>query len=438
MRNVNIAIEIYSIIISMIIAIYLHFKSSTKSKTDKWFCAMLISNSVMMLGDLSDWIFNGNKAEWVYWVFWIGMVLYYVSSAPLLYSFTGYIREYISQKTTVSSVFMRTTAVLALLQIILTLVSIPTGLYFSITTENTYVRGRGFLLSQLIPFAIYGIDLLLIIIYRKYLRRKEVFYFCFYIFMPVIGEVLQILFYGIATVNVLAAIAMVIIYINIQSEQALLLEKQEKQLAELQVNIMLSQIQPHFLYNSLTAIRQLCDIDSSQAKQCVTDFSRFLRANMDSLTSRNPIPFSQELLHVKSYLSLEKQRFGERLTVVYDIQTDEFELPPLTVQPIAENAVRHGIMKRDIGGVLNIRSSERDDYYELIVEDDGIGFDTSSSRVDDETTHIGITNVRNRVEELVNGTVDIESTPGKGTKVTIRIPKTDFKIRGMVMEVNKH
>lgn len=425
MRYVNIALEIYSIVISIIIALYLHFKSSTKSKSDQWFCAMLIANSVMMLGDLSDWILNGYNTEWAYWVFWIGMVLFYVSSAPLLYAFTGYIREYICQKTTVPNIFMRTTAALALLQIILTLLSIPTGLYFTITSETVYVRGEGFLLSQLIPFAIYGIDLLMIILYRKSLRRKEVFYFCFYIFMPVIGEVLQILFYGIATVNVMAAIAMVIIYINIQSEQALRLEKQEKHLAELQVNIMLSQIQPHFLYNSLTAIRQLCDIDSSQAKQCITDFSRFLRANMDSLTSRDPIPFSKELLHVKNYLALEKQRFGDRLTVVYDIRSEGFDLPPLTIQPIAENAVRHGIMKRDSGGVLTISSLESDSYYEVIVEDDGVGFDSGSSRPDDETPHIGIANVRRRVEELVNGSVDTISTPGKGTKVTIRIPKPE-------------
>lgn len=423
MRYVNIALEIYSIVISMIIAFYLHFKSSGKSKSDKWFCAMLISNSVMMLGDLSDWILNGYNTEWAYWIFWIGMVLFYVSSAPLLYVFTGYIREYICQKTTVPKVFMRTTAALTLLQIILTFVSIPTGLYFTITDETVYVRGEWFFLSQLIPFVIYGIDLLMIILYRKYLRRKEVFYFCFYIFMPVIGEVLQILFYGIATVNVMAAVAMVIIYINIQSEQALRLEKQEKQLAELQVNIMLSQIQPHFLYNSLTAIRQLCDIDSSQAKQCITDFSRFLRANMDSLTSREPIPFSKELLHVKNYLALEKQRFGDRLTVVYDIRSEDFDLPPLTVQPIAENAVRHGIMKRDSGGVLTIRSFEGDSYYEVIVEDDGVGFDAGAPLSEEDTPHIGITNVRCRVEELVNGSVDIESGPKKGTKVTIRIPK---------------
>ena len=180
MRYVNIALEIYSIVISMIIALYLHFKRSTKSKSDPWFCAMLILNSVMMLGDLSDWILNGCNTEWAYWVFWIGMVLFYVSSAPLLYAFTGYIREYICQKTTVPKIFMRTTAALALLQIILTLVSIPTGLYFTITSETVYVRGEGFLLSQLIPFAIYGIDLLMIILYRKSLRRKEVFYFCFY------------------------------------------------------------------------------------------------------------------------------------------------------------------------------------------------------------------------------------------------------------------
>ena len=179
---------------------------------------------------------------------------------------------------------------------------------------------------------------------------------------------------GIAVVNLGVALALLFILVNIQFEHEITLRRQEKELAELRIDIMLSQIQPHFLYNVLTAIRKLCEIDPVRAGESVSAFSKFLRANMDSLTNKAPIPFEQELEHVRSYLYLEQQRFGDRLHVSYDIQAINFCIPPLTLQPIAENAVRHGIRRKEDGGTLTIRSEERGDAFIVTVTDDGAGF----------------------------------------------------------------
>ena len=131
----------------------------------------------------------------------------------------------------------------------------------------------------------------------------------------------------------------------------------------------------------------------------------------------------QELEHVKNYLRLEKQRFRERLHVVYDIQVEDFSIPPLCVQPIAENAVRHGTMRREEGGTVTIRSEETKTAYVITITDDGIGFDENAPQVDDDETHVGIANVKSRLQMMTNGTLSIKSVKNKGTTVMITIFK---------------
>ena len=198
----------------------------------------------------------------------------------------------------------------------------------------------------------------------------------------------------------------------------------ERKYTQAKITIMMSQIQPHFLYNVLTIIRSLCRDDAPKAVEAVTNFSCYLRGNMDSLSSENVIPFKQELKHVKHYLSLEKIRFEERLHVVFATHTTDFCIPALTLQPLVENAVRHGIMQREEGGVIFIGTVEYEDKVEIIVEDNGVGFDTGTLRDDDEA-HIGISNTRKRLELICQGTLTVYSCPGKGTKVTICLPKED-------------
>lgn len=190
-----------------------------------------------------------------------------------------------------------------------------------------------------------------------------------------------------------------------------------------QIDVMLSQIQPHFLYNSLAVISYLCKRDPEEAQRAIQDLSAFLRGNMDSLKKRSPISFEQELNHVRHYLYLEQRRFQARLKVVYDIQATAFSVPSLSLQPLAENAVRHGILKKEEGGVVTIRSQEKKDCFQVQIVDNGVGFRRAGEQPDlGEHCHIGIKNVRSRLEFMVHGTLDIESNDN-GTTVTIHIPK---------------
>lgn len=200
------------------------------------------------------------------------------------------------------------------------------------------------------------------------------------------------------------------------------ISEQEAAMAESKVSIMLSQIQPHFLYNSLTSIYYLCAKDSEAARRAIKDFADYLRGNMDSLKQKTPVPFETELRHVEVYLSLEKMRFDEELQIKYDIQTKDFSIPSLTVQPLVENAVKYGVGKSPDGGTVNISTRENKDCYEVIVTDNGVGYDPDKTQ-DDGRTHIGIDNVRSRLWGMSHATLDIVSVEGEGTTATIRIPK---------------
>jgi sensor histidine kinase YesM len=194
--------------------------------------------------------------------------------------------------------------------------------------------------------------------------------------------------------------------------------------AEQRIQIMMTQIQPHFLYNALTVIQELCRSDPAQAEAATVQFANYLRGNMGALQTSTPIPLGQELEHTRQYLALEQMRFEDKLTVRYDIQCESFALPILTLQPIVENAVRHGVRGNPDGrGEVVIATREFPDRYEITVSDNGPGFDPKAKESDQGHSHVGLENVRQRLGQMCGGDLTIESAPGEGTRVTIALPK---------------
>lgn len=193
-------------------------------------------------------------------------------------------------------------------------------------------------------------------------------------------------------------------------------------LAESRISTMISQIRPHFIYNALGSIEQLCDINPKKAAELSHNFAKYLRGNFGELDNPKPIKMSQEMEHVKHYISIENVRFPD-MSFTFEMNSVDFELPALTVQPIIENAIKHGLMKLEKGGSIRVTSYETDTHYCVRVEDDGVGFDTSILL--DERKHIGLRNIRGRLEAMVHGELEIESTMGVGTKVMIKIPKEE-------------
>ena len=215
-------------------------------------------------------------------------------------------------------------------------------------------------------------------------------------------------------------ISMYLIFFNHYHERGRKLLLKEIELTQARLNTMVLQTNPHFIYNTLGSIEYFCDRDPAQAKRMIDDFTRYLRSNSANLTGQPMIPFTQELNNLKAYLRIEQVRFPN-LKVEYDIIAKDFMLPCLSVQPLVENAIKHGIgRRRGNAGTVTIRTEELPDSFRITVTDDGVGY---TGIPDDGKPHIGITNIRERLEICCGGTLTVEGTPWQGTTAEIRIPK---------------
>ena len=194
----------------------------------------------------------------------------------------------------------------------------------------------------------------------------------------------------------------------------------EAELRENRISIMLSQIQPHFIYNTLGTIERMCLKDPEKAFDLVRNFSLYLRGNFSELDSVAPIRFAEELKHIEYYVNIEKVRFPD-MNIEYNVEITDFVLPALSVQPLVENAIKHGLMRLETGGTVVIHSYETSTHFCVEVRDDGVGFDTSAP-VEDKK-HVGLRNIRGRLKAMVKGELILESQLGAGTKAVIMIPK---------------
>ena len=201
----------------------------------------------------------------------------------------------------------------------------------------------------------------------------------------------------------------------------------EREMNRDRIRLMISQIRPHFISNVMTTIRAMIRYDPDQAYEMAYDFNNYLTYNLDALSSTEVCPFSQELRHIRTYISIEQPRLMPRLRVKYEIETEDFEVPPLSIQPFVENAVKHGVAPKEGPGTIVIATEETEEAYIVHIEDDGVGFD-SAVPADTTAGHgIGVQNATQRLRLQVDGTVEIRSTPGEGTAVRITIPKLSLE-----------
>ena len=226
---------------------------------------------------------------------------------------------------------------------------------------------------------------------------------------------------------ILLAFAVIIVIVHamenaVLQKEALNAAKLETELADANMSIMLSQIQPHFLYNALNTIKYLVRRDTEMAEKAIVEFSLYLRGNMDSLTQKKPIPFRTELSHIRHYCEIERMRFGQKLEIEYDIETDNFFVPTLSIQPLVENSIKHGVTKKPEGGTVTIHTYEDDKNYYVRITDDGVGFDPAKPSAPNRS-HVGFSNIKNRLETMLNATIEVKSVIDKGTDTLITLPK---------------
>lgn len=338
---------------------------------------------------------------------------YIMNNVPLLLLFM-YASTYLSLNKKVIRVLSYTVLSILVVYIILDILNIFTHMFFY-AENGMYMRSKFMIISQGYQFLTLALILALTVTDKK-IELSAKIAFVVYCVIPFIAIIIQNYFagYAVAYLSVIITVEILFLFLNVRKN--IELANQERRNREAEVTIMMSQIKPHFIYNTLASISTLIKIDPDKAQKGLDEFTEYLRVNLSSLSDTRLISFSDELKHIETYLSLEKMRFDERLNVIYDIKVKEFLVPPLSIQPLVENAVKHGILQKVEGGNIIIRSYENEEAYIVVIEDDGVGFDTSKTL---DKNHIGLDNVKYRIYTMIRGEVKINSEINKGTVVTV-------------------
>ena len=293
-----------------------------------------------------------------------------------------------------------------------------TDVFYYVTADNKYVRGPLYALTIAPMLCILVFNVAYAVKRRKALSKKYFVGLMIYL-LPMSMTLVVHMFVSIELLVAFGmAIFALIMFALIISDNMEQNARQQREIAKQRANIMVLQMRPHFIYNSLMGIYYLCDQDAAKAKQVTLDFTTYLRKNFAAIASEDTIPFSEELKHTKAYLAIEQAQFEDSLFVSFSVPHTSFRLPPLTLQPIVENAVVHGLRGSNAPIHISVVTRMTDWVSEIIVEDDGPGFQNSA----DDHPHIALGNIRERLRLMCNGSLTVSPREGGGTIVKVTIP----------------
>lgn len=420
LQSINTSANLAAFIVSAMLLIAAILGGNLRAKVFRWFFALVLITFAGSPGDYLIMLLWGTPGATVRTIIQIIDFINYGTMGITLIAAGLYFYEFFSTRRHVPRAFAYFHFALAFLVTVYFIVAQFTPILVWLDAANNYHKGSLFWLYELFPMLSLAACTALTLTSIRYLRRREWISLLLYTVIPLVCYMIETIVPGIWLTYLSSAITLFLVYINIQLELRHTLLEKDAELAEGRIAMMVSQIQPHFLFNTLSSISQIC-ADNPLAQTSLITFSEYLRVNMDSLSQKTPIPFGRELAHVQQYLWLEQLRFEEKLTVVYDIQTEDFMLPVLTLQPVVENAVRHGITRKASGGTVWIRTEPAAKGARIVVRDDGAGFDPMAPRTDGRS-HTGLDNVRQRLAAMCGGSLTLQSALGQGTIVTIDIP----------------
>lgn len=351
--------------------------------------------------------------------------LVFVFEDLLGYSYWTYIRDELQLKGRFLKIADKICIAVLGLTVLLDLFNLKLGYFFTVSESAEYIDSPFEFVGDLAIITVFVLALIAIIRMKETSIRERLILLTFEVF-PTIAYAIGIATQQYIWVYPAYLLSVMLIYIRIFAARGKKVAEQQVIMSKQSTALMISQIQPHFLYNVLTTISNLCVTDPEEAEETTVLFSQYLRTNLDSLRKQEPVPFMTELSHIKTYVELEKKRFGEKLNVTYDINESNFQVPSLGIQPIVENSIKHGIRGKNSPGHITIASYKTDDGYKVVIEDDGIGFDMNMPAKEDGRSHVGMINVRERLRQMCNASMKIESSPGNGCRTEIIFPDSYF------------
>ncbi|MBR0510745.1 MAG: histidine kinase [Clostridia bacterium] len=317
-----------------------------------------------------------------------------------------------------SSLLFKTVTVLQVIYIILLTGAQFTDAVYCVTPDNRFIRGPLWAL-WMVPLVLIMILNIAGVIRRRKKLSKKLFTGLLVYLLPMTAAIVLHLFISVEFFVVFGmALLAMIMFVLILSDNIEQYAKQQQQITHQRASVMVLQMRPHFIYNTMTTIYYLCKQDADKAQQVTLDFTEYLRKNFTAIASDKTVPFADELKHTQAYLAVEQAQHEDDLFMEFDTPHTRFRVPPLTLQPLVENAVKHGLDPDGEPLHICVRTRQTNSGSEITVENDGPDFDPAN----DNEPHIALNNIRQRLEMMCGGKLEIAPRPGGGTVVTVTIP----------------
>lgn len=417
MRMTNITMDLFAAGVTLVLFFVCMLRRKNTNRIDWYFLSWLIVHFAAITCDVLRWYLRGKIAYVPEFKFFYIMeyILCYIGLILFEYFLTGFLGNRLKSRRPV----IIATWILSIVACTSWMISMQTHSIYSVTYNAVNISESYYMISRIPALLIILLDMGIIAALRHKIERILSTGYIACLLIAGITFPLSLIWNG-TLIFIGVTFAQFCVYITITQEEA-------QMLAQSKIEIAISQIQPHFLYNALGSISELCNQDARLAGIATDHFAQYLRMNLDSMKRTKPIPFKTELNHIDTYLWLEKIRFGDKINVVYDIRDVDFMVPALCVQPLVENAVKHGICSLEHPGTIKISTYKKNNSYVVTIEDTGAGFDISKTE-NDGKIHIGIDNVKKRLRDMVDGKLYIKSQKGSGTTATIIIPEKQSRL----------
>ncbi|MBR1781688.1 MAG: histidine kinase [Oscillospiraceae bacterium] len=415
---VNFAVAVSALIISLI-GLVLSLSVGFERRWEKIMCrAMFLILTAYVLSDLMTIVSLDLQQSGSVRLSQVGLFLQSLLDSLLMPLLTAYILRLAGESVRGSRV-LRLVLGLWVVYFLLLVVTQFTEFIYYFSADNVYHRGPWYPILLVPPAILMAVNLIALLRRRGALSRRQFTAFFLNLAVPLLCILIQMASYGLHLVvlgTTLMALVLLLFLLFDQTERSI---RQAQENAKLRAVSVVLQMRPHFIYNTMTSIYYLCQQDAEKAQQVILDFTSYLRKNFTAIGQAETIPFTEELEHTRAYLAVEQVRFEGMLFVELDVPHTVFRLPPLTLQPIVENAVKHGVDPELEPLVIRIRTRETPEGSDITVEDTGPGFSPS----DDGEPHVALANIRERLELMCRGTLEITPRSGGGTVVTVHIPQ---------------
>ena len=425
LQYVHFSIELWGAFFCLIATISIAINRDFDKKGSGKLIALMLSSVMLMISDALAWFFRGNMTETGYYMVRISNFSAFFFGFLTMPLVAEYLTHIIKRRSGVSGLYWKYiewglffigTAMLVL--------NTFHEFIYTFDARNTYYRLAFGLLPGIVAFIGIVITLGVVFEYLRYMYTFEKIATLIYLLLPVVAVVIQSIFYGISFTYLSIVISALMLFISYEVNYVRYYSEKERKLAEERIRLFNQQIQPHFVFNSLSIIRYLCRKSPDDAIETIDEFSGYLRKSADLMNTESCVPVSREIDLVKNYVYMQKKRFGDSISYEFEINDTDFEIPPFTIQTLVENAIEHGFRLSGIeSGTISVKTYLKDKNHFVEIKDTGIGFDTDSIDDDSQTEHVGIRNTRERLRLMLGGTLSINSKKGEGTEIIIQIPE---------------